>query len=136
MTLIRLGSGFIKGAVIGGALGYGTYAAGLSGGIHWALCAIVGAAVGLLCGRPLWSHLRDRSSTVWVSIIKAVFGAGIAVGLYAAAKAWGGIELSLLGETRNALDWPFVVGGSVGALYGAWVEADDTPPKKKTAEKK
>ncbi|HET6613390.1 MAG TPA: hypothetical protein VFG83_15440 [Kofleriaceae bacterium] len=135
MTLIRLGSGFIKGAVIGGALGYGAYAAGLSGGFEWVLCAVTGAVVGLLCGRPVWAHLFDRSSTVWVAVIKAVVGAGIAVGLFAAARAWGGMDLSLLGETRNALDWPFVVAGAVGALYGAWVEADDAPAKKKAAPK-
>ena len=32
------------------------------------------------------------------------------------------------GETRLVQDWPFVLGGAIGALYGAFVEVDDKPP--------
>ena len=79
--------------------------------------------------RPIWSHLLDKSSTTWTAILKGIFGFGVGVGLYAiVAKAWGGFDLSLMDETRLVQDWPFVLGGAIGALYGAFVEVDDKPP--------
>src|SRR5688572_4936142 len=108
----RLILGLIKGAVIGVGVGYGAHAVGLHGGFNWVTYGAIGALVGLLCGRPLWSHLRDQSSTMWTAVIKAIAGTGIAIGMYAAvAKVLGGFELSLLGETRSIADWTFVVGG-------------------------
>jgi hypothetical protein len=127
---VRLILGLLKGGLIGGGVGYGAYALGLGGGFHWVTYGLVGALVGLLCGRPLWSHLRDKSSTMWTAILKTVVGYGIGVGLYAAvAKGWGGFDLELMGESRNVIDWTFILGGAIGALYGAFVEIDDAPPK-------
>jgi hypothetical protein len=127
--MLRLLLGLVKGAVLGGGLGYGAYALGLGGGFHWVTYGLVGALVGLLCGRPVWSHLRDSSSTMWTAILKAVVGYGVGVGLYAlVAKAWGGFELALMGEARNVVDWTFVLGGAIGAIYGAFVEVDDAAP--------
>lgn len=127
--MLRLLIGLVKGAVIGGAVGYGAYTLGLGGAFHWITYGVIGAMVGLLCGRPLWSHLLDKSSTTWTAILKGIFGFGVGVGLYAiVAKAWGGFELSLMDETRLVQDWPFALGGAIGALYGAFVEVDDKPP--------
>ena len=127
--MLRLFIGLVKGAVIGGAVGYGAYYLGLGGAFHWITYGVIGALVGLLCGRPLWSHLLDKSSTTWTAILKGIFGFGVGVGLYAiVAKAWGGFELSLMDETRLVQDWPFALGGAIGALYGAFVEVDDKPP--------
>jgi hypothetical protein len=132
--MARLVLGLLKGAVLGAAIGYGAYALGWSGGLHWITYGVVGAIVGLLCGRPLWSHLRDPSSTTWTSILKALFGAGVGVGLFAAARAaLGGMELALLDETRALHEWPFVLGGAIGALYGAFVEVDDVAAPGKAA---
>lgn len=129
--MLRLLLGLVKGAVIGGAVGYGAYALDLGGAFHWITYGVVGALVGLLVGRPVWSHLLDKSSTSWTAIIKGMFGFGVGVGLYAlAAKVWGGFELSLMDETRLTHDWQFVMGGAIGALYGAFVEIDDAPPPK------
>lgn len=120
--------GLIKGVVIGGAVGYGAYAADLGGGFNWVTYGVIGAFVGLLVGRPLWSHLADKRSTAVTSIIKAVFGYGVCVGLYAlVAKAWGGFDLTIADETHNLYDWTFVLGAAIGGVYGAWVEADDAP---------
>jgi hypothetical protein len=122
--MLRLILGLLKGGVIGAGVGYGAYALGLGGVMHWVTYGVVGALVGLLCGRPLWSHVRDQSSTMWTAILKAVFGYAVGIGLY-------GFDLALLGETRNLYDWTFVLGGAIGALYGAFVEVDDAPPAAK-----
>jgi hypothetical protein len=127
--VLRLFIGLVKGAVVGGAVGYGAYYLGLGGAFHWITYGVIGALVGLLCGRPFWSHLLDKSSTTWTAILKGIFGFGVGVGLYAiVAKAWGGFELSMMGDTRLVQDWPFALGGAIGAVYGAFVEVDDKPP--------
>jgi hypothetical protein len=132
--VLRLILGFIKGLIIGGAVGYGAYYLGLGGIFHWMTYGLVGALVGLLVGRPVWSHLFDRSSTTWTAILKGIFGFGVGVGLYVVVdKVWGGFDLSLMGETHRLQDWQFVLGGAIGALYGAFVEIDDAPPKKDSA---
>lgn len=126
--MLRLILGLVKGAVIGGAVGYGAYALDLRGGFHWLTYGAVGALVGLLVGRPFWSHIRDKGSTAWTAILKGIFGYGVGVGLYAlVAKAWGGFDLSIAEESRNVIDWQFALGGAIGALYGAFVEVDDAP---------
>ena len=125
----RLLLGLVKGLIIGAAVGMGAWALDLRGGFHWLTYGLVGAFVGLLVGRPIWSHLRDKHSTSWVSILKALVGYGFAVGVYAiVAKAWGGFSFAFQDETRNFYDWQPAFGGAVGALYGAFVEIDDAVP--------
>jgi hypothetical protein len=132
---VRLILGLLKGALIGGAVGAGAYALDLGGGFHWVTYGLVGAFVGLLVGRPFWVHLSDKSSTVVVSVLKAIVGYGVAVGIYAlVAKVWGGFELTVMDYgTRNLYDWQPLLGAGIGALYGAWVEVDDTPAAEKAA---
>jgi hypothetical protein len=128
--VLRLFLGLVKGLVIGGAVGYGAYYLGLVGVFHWLTYGVVGALVGLLVGRPVWSHLFDKSSTMWTALLKGIFGFGIGVGLFAlVAKVWGGFPLTIASETRALYDWQFVLGGAIGALYGAFVEVDDAPSK-------
>lgn len=127
---LRLLIGALKGAVLGGGIGYGAYAAGLSGGWNWVTYALIGFAVGLLVGRPVWSHIRQRGSTIWTPVLKGLFGVAIASGLYAAiGKGWGTFDITALGETQRLHNWTFIFGGAVGALYGGFVEADDSAPK-------
>ena len=129
--MIRLLLGLIKGASIGALVGYGAYSVGMSGGFHWLTYGLVGVIVGLLVGRPVWSHLRDPKSTFVVPILKSVFGYGLCVGIYAlVAKVWGAFDLSLMDETHNLTDWQFIFGAVVGGLYGAFVELDDAAPSK------
>lgn len=123
-SVIKLLVGCIKGAVIGGAVGYGAVALGSATGFSngWLTFGVVGTLVGLLVGRPLWSLLRDKSATMWVSVLKAAFGFGIGCGLYALiAKAWG----PTFQVANLPAQWPPFVGGAIGALYGAFVEVDD-----------
>jgi hypothetical protein len=133
--LVKLLLGLVKGLVIGGALGYGAYALGLDGGFNWVTYGLVGAFVGLLVGRPIWSHVLDRSSTSWVSVLKALFGFGVGCGIYAlVAKVWGGAAVALNGESRLVQDWQPLFGGALGAVYGAFVELDDASDDKAKAK--
>ncbi len=134
--MIRLILGLIKGAVIGGGLGYGAYALGLQGGWNWIIYGLVGALVGLFVGQPIWRKIIAKNSTSVTSIIKAVFGFIVGCGLYAlVAKVWGGFDLELNGDVRNVINWQFITGGVIGAIYGAFVEWDDTPPEVKEQKK-
>jgi hypothetical protein len=128
--MVRLFLGLVKGAVVGGALGYGAWHLGLGGAWGYILYGVVGAAVGFLVGRPVWSHLFDSSSTVWTSFLKAIFGFGVGAGVFALVRhVTPDPELTVLGESHRLTDWAPLFGAAVGALYGAWVELDD-PPKK------
>ena len=123
--MVKLVVGLLKGAVIGGAVGYGAYAlanaTGFSNG--FLTYGAVGLLVGLLVGRPLWSLIRDKSATSWVGIIKALVGFGIGCGLYAiVAKAWNP-QMEIVG---HPFQWSPYLGGLIGAVYGAFVELDDS----------
>lgn len=128
--MLRLILGLVKGLVIGAGVGYGAYYLGLVGVFHWLTYGAIGALVGFLVGRPVWSHLFDKSSTMWTALLKGIVGFGVGVGLFAlAAKVWGGFPLTIADETRILHDWQFVLGGAIGALYGAFVEVDDAPAR-------
>ena len=136
--MIKLLVGILKGAVIGGALGYGAFALAQATGFDnpWIVYGMIGAIVGLFVGKPIWSLIRSKESTTWISVLKSVFGFGIGCGLYAiVAKAWGGsLFIDAIGQ--DVMAWPPTLGGAIGAVYGGFVELDDaigddkTPPKK------
>ncbi|HEV7557484.1 MAG TPA: hypothetical protein VGO00_18600 [Kofleriaceae bacterium] len=122
--MVKLLVGILKGAIIGGAVGYGAYALELTGGFDWLTYGVVGLLVGLLVGRPVWSLIKDKNATNVIAILKAAFGFGVGCGLYAiVAKAWGGGSLMIAGH--NAFDWQPTLGGAIGAIYGGFVELDD-----------
>ena len=137
--MVKLLVGILKGAVIGGALGYGAYALGEATGFvnPWLTYGLIGAIVGLFVGRPIWSLIRDKNSTTVISILKSAFGFGIGCGIYAlVARVWGP-ELAIA-SVSNVFDWPPTMGGAIGAVYGGFVELDDAigdDPKKKPAAK-
>ncbi|HVV82818.1 MAG TPA: hypothetical protein VHE35_07045 [Kofleriaceae bacterium] len=127
--MLKLILGLLKGLVVGVAVGYGAFAAGLGGGFHWLTYGIIGALVGLVAGRPLWALITDKEGTTWVSVLKAIFGYGVGVGIYAlVAKVWGGFRLDisfLSAQSRLVQDWQPVMGGAIGAFLGAFFEIDD-----------
>lgn len=123
--MIKLFIGILKGSILGGLIGYGAYALGLGGGLAWFVYALVGAMVGLVVGRPIWSVLADKHATSFASILKALVGAGIGVGAYALARRFGGMQLELLGETRALHAWQPLVGAAIGGLWGGVIELDD-----------
>ena len=121
--------GILKGAVIGGALGYGAFELGKATGFAnpWIVYGLIGAIVGLFVGRPIWSLLRDKDSTMVVSLLKSAFGFGIGCGLYAiVAKLWQPDPTLLeVVQGHGAFYWPPTLGGAIGAVYGGFVELDD-----------
>jgi hypothetical protein len=124
--VVKLLVGILKGAVIGGALGYGAYALGEATGFvnPWLTYGLIGAIVGLFVGRPIWALIRDKNSTTVISILKSAFGFGIGCGIYAlVAKVWGP-ELAVA-SVENVFAWPPTMGGAIGAVYGGFVELDD-----------
>src|SRR5687767_10793919 len=127
--MVRLLLGVLKGAAIGAGLGFLVERIGLGGSWGYVVYGLIGFVVGLVVGRPIWSHLLDKSSTVWTSVLKGLFGFGVGAGLFAlASKAIGDPVLALAGQARPLTAWTYIFGGIVGALYGAWVEVDDAPP--------
>lgn len=125
--MIRLLVGLLKGAVIGGGVGYGAHALAESTGFGnaWLTFGVVGALVGLFVGRPLWTLLRDPNTTNIVAIIKAVFGFGVGCGLYALfAKVWAPDPKLAIAD--YSIYWPPILGAAIGGVYGAFVEFDDS----------
>jgi hypothetical protein len=126
--VIRLLVGLLKGAVIGGGVGYGAHALAQSTGFSnaWLTYGLIGALVGLFVGRPLWALLKDKSQTNIIAVLKAVFGFGVGCGLYALfAKAWAPDPKALMiGD--YSIYWSPILGGAIGGVYGAFVEFDDS----------
>jgi hypothetical protein len=139
--VVKLLLGLVKGLVIGAAVGYGAFQADLVGGWNWVTYGVVGALVGLLVGRPIWRNILDKEATSWVSVLKAAFGFGVGVGVYAlVAKAWGGgsaFEVSFLSDGSHRFqDWQPIFGAALGAVYGGFVELDDSLDDDKSKTKK
>ena len=133
--MVKLLVGLLKGAVIGGAVGYGAVQLAVATGFGnaWLTYGLVGALVGLFVGKPLWSVLRDKSSTNWIAVLKGLFGFGVGCGLYALfAKVWNP-TFEIAGQPAQ---WPPFVGGLIGAVYGGFVELDDSIGDDSAAQKK
>ena len=137
--MTKLLVGILKGAVIGGALGYGAHALQQATGFAnpWLTYGLIGAFVGLFVGKPLWALIRDKDTTSVIAILKAAFGFGVGCGLYAlVSRVWGPTWMI---SGYNVLDWAPSLGGAIGALYGGFVELDDaieTVPKSPAAPAK
>jgi hypothetical protein len=139
--VVKLLVGLLKGAVIGGAVGYGAVAlADATGfGNAWLTYGLIGALVGLFVGRPIWALLKDKNTTNIIAAIKAVFGFGIGCGLYALfAKVWDpSKDLLVVHESiPSLLWWPPTLGAAIGGLYGAFVELDDSIGDDSTGKKR
>lgn len=128
--MVKLLVGLLKGAAIGGAVGYGAFALADATGFSnaWLTYGLIGALVGLFVGKPLWALLRDKNQTNIIAVIKGVFGFGVGCGLYAlVAKAWSP-DPDMLGQVMGQplVYWPPVLGGVIGGVYGGFVELDDS----------
>jgi hypothetical protein len=127
--VVKLLVGLLKGAVLGGAVGYGAFALWQATGFEnaWLTYGLIGALVGLFVGRPLWALLRDKNQTNIIAVIKGVFGFGVGCGLYAVvAKVWAPDPNLLVVSEYPLLYWPPTLGAAIGALYGGFVELDDS----------
>ena len=115
--------GLFKGIVVGGAIGFGLLKLEWTGSL-WAYvaCALVGAIVGVVCGRPPW-----KSETIWTPVVKLIVGAIIGSGLCALGQWLGGksdFTLNVQG-VKVALTSGSFLAPVVGILYGLFVEIDD-----------
>jgi len=125
--VIKLVVGILKGAVIGAGIGYGAFALANATGFAnpWLTYGVIGAIVGLIAGRSIWSLIRDKNATSWVGILKAAFGFGIGCGLYALISRVWNPQGTLMVVGQNAFTWPVTLGGAIGAVWGGFVELDD-----------
>lgn len=114
--------GLIKGLLVGGGIGYCLLKLhNPSGLLVYLSCGLVGAVVGLLCGRAPW-----RAETIWTPVLKAIFGLLVGAGLYAVGHRFvpGSVHVQGFADTI-----PFgsgaVLAPAIGMLYGLFVEVDD-----------
>src|SRR5688572_2150879 len=126
--MLRVVLGLLKGAVVGGVIGWAALKAGVGGGAGaWATYAVIGALVGIICGRPPW-----RQDTIWTPALKGLFGLGIGIGLYwLGRKLLGGVHIALpaslgVAPERSLAEVPLLLGPAIGALWGMLVELDDS----------
>jgi hypothetical protein len=125
--MLRVVLGLLKGGILGAGIGFLAWKLGVGGGLAAIMiCGIIGAAAGIVAGRPPWRH-----ETLWTPLIKGIVGFGVGVGLYLGArKLLGGTHLAFatgLGAPDKALvEIPFLIGPAIGALWGILVELDDS----------
>lgn len=134
--MLRLVLGILKGAIVGALVGLGAAKIGVGGGIlAFVVYGVVGALVGIVCGKALW-----RQETLFTPLLKGIFGFAIGVGLYyGVRKIFGGTHLAfatgLGAPDRPFVEIPFLVGPLIGLIYGAFVEVDDSSSGKAAVTK-
>jgi Na+/proline symporter len=120
--MMRVILGLVKGAIVGGAIGYGLLQLGWTGGVlAYLACAVVGALVGVVAGRAPW-----KAETIWTPVVKMIVGAVIGVGLCAIGFKLlpnPSFHLNQLGNLE--LHSGPVLAPLIGILYGIFVEVDD-----------
>src|SRR5262245_9581659 len=91
-NMLRLVFGLLKGAVVGGALGWAAFKLGVTAGAAAVITyAIIGGVVGMLCGKPPW-----RQDTFWTSALKGIGGLIVGGLLYwGGSKLFGGLHIAL-----------------------------------------
>jgi len=87
----------------------------------------------MFVGKPIWSLIRDKNATIWISVLKSAFGFGIGCGLYALVARAIHPVLEISGY--NIFTWSPTLGGAIGAVYGGFVELDDAMGDDKSPKK-
>src|SRR5438477_5541978 len=129
--MLRVIVGILKGAIIGGGVGYGLVVLGWpSSFFAYVACAAVGAIVGVVAGRAPW-----RAETIWTPVIKMIVGALIGAGLcFVGFRFLPDPQFHLAGVELGLHSAPLLA-PAVGVLYGIFVEVDDGGGKKEPAKK-
>jgi hypothetical protein len=124
---MRVIIGLVKGAIVGGGIGFGLLHMGWTGGvIAYLACAVVGALVGVVAGRAPW-----KAETIWTPVLKMIFGAAIGAGLCAVGfKLLPNPEFHAGQLGALSLHSGPVLAPLIGILYGVFVEVDDGGSKK------
>ena len=125
LTNMRVVLGLLKGAVVGGALGWAAFKLGIAGGAAaFMTYALIGGLVGMVCGKPPWRRgaFLDFGAQ---GAVRLTVGAGLS----GRRKVLGGVHVTLPAPRRAA---PSLVRRAsdlavplVGALWGGFVEVDD-----------
>jgi hypothetical protein len=129
--MLRVFVGLIKGAIIGGGVGFLLLKIGWTSStlIAYLACAAVGAVVGVVAGRAPW-----RAETIWTPVIKMIVGSLVGVGLAAVGLKLVpdvSVHVKQLGEFADLhLHSAPVLAPIIGVLYGIFVEVDDGGAKK------
>ena len=124
--MLRLVTGLLKGLLAGVAVGAGAWLLGIrSGFLLYAVYGLVGALVGVVCGKPPWRH-----ETLFTPLLKAIFGFAVGAGLYYGwTRLLGGFQMpfaaSFGAPAAPMATIPYLLGPVIGLVYGAFVEVDD-----------
>lgn len=131
--MLRVIFGLVKGAIVGGAVAYGTLQLGwVTGVFAYLACALVGAVVGVVAGQPPW-----RAETIWTPVIKMLVGAIIGAGLcFVGFRFLPDPSFNVASVGALELHSGPVLAPLIGILYGIFVEVDDGGPKKPAPAKK
>ncbi len=145
MFLIRLMIGILKGAVIGALVGTGLAHLGLAvlpAIVAYISAGVVGACVGLIAGKPIWSENAKIEAGM-----KAFFGIFLGIGVMFAIRQWMPWEFPVLLPDSQWLDPYKLAPGNklsqlslvslvmVSGLIGAFYEVDNTSEKEKSSPK-
>ena len=121
--MVRVILGLVKGLLVGGGVGYLLLYLGVdSVGVRaYAACALVGALVGVIAGRPPW-----RAETIWTPVVKALFGGVVGAGLCFVGSFLPEKKLpSIANLGELPLRGAAFLSAAVGVIYGIFVEVDD-----------
>ena len=119
--------GFLKGLIVGGGIGFALLRLGWNNSLAaYAGCALVGALVGVVCGRPPW-----RTETIWTPVVKMIVGGLVGAGACWAGLKLPGIKLAAFPGMDISLNSAGVLSTAIGVLYGIFVEVDDGAPRTK-----
>jgi hypothetical protein len=119
--------GLLKGGLVGAALGTAALKLGIASGfLAVVVYALIGGLAGIVAGRPPW-----RQDTIWTTVLKGIFGALVGGAFYwGARKLLGGAHVAFAGRLglpdRPLVELPALLGPLVGALWGIFVEIDDS----------
>lgn len=118
--------GLLKGALIGGGLGFGYFLLGdgfQRGVLAYLFFALAGLVVGFFAGVAPW-----KQKTIYTSLFKGIFGALLFCGLYAlVANLFNPTLMTNALENRPmALGSTYVLGPLLGILFSVFFEWDDS----------
>lgn len=124
--LKRIALGLLKGSAIGAALGallhFAFHLTPLTGVLAYLAYMGVGAAAGVVCGKPPWAE-----KMAWIeTVLRTAVGIAIGAGLYWLAQRFLSIPLDLGPAGSGAISsLPMIVAPVVGAVYGTLLELDN-----------
>jgi hypothetical protein len=134
MFIVRLFFGLLKGLIIGGLVGWGLAAAGMTGAAFaYGGAAVVGVLVAMIAGKPIWAD----DSRIQV-ILKMVAGALLAPGLLLLVRKFLPLGLPFdtailpgVASIKNATIGGFALTSlaTVGAVLAAFYDADNSESK-------